>query len=103
MPVALASLVAFGAGAVFSYFGHRLFTFRSKAAHGRSLSRFAGVNALAYATATGLPWILCDRMGFAPLAGILAVCIVVPVMNFTLLNFYVFRQPPANASQSRND
>lgn len=91
LPAAAASLLAFAAGAVFSYFGHRMFTFRSKQSHGQAVSRFAGVNLLAYLVALFVPLVLSDVLGYRPLVSFGAVCVIVPVMNFVLLNVWVFR------------
>ena len=95
---ALASLIAFGISGIFSYCGHRMFTFQASGGHARSASRFAGVNILAYAVAAIIPWIVSDILGYRPVLGFALVCIFIPAMNFVLLNIFVFNEPAAKPS-----
>lgn len=88
---ALCSLIAFFISGAFSYLGHRLFTFRSRDSVARTAGRFAGVNLLAYCVAGAIPWVVSDIFGFAAIISIALVCIVIPVMNFALLNLFVFK------------
>ncbi len=88
---ALASLIAFSISGVVSYYGHRLFTFKSGGSHARSAPRFVGVNLLAYGFSAAIPWILSDWLGYRPTISIAIVCIVIPVMNYLLLNLFVFK------------
>jgi putative flippase GtrA len=88
---AIASLIAFSLSGVFSYFGHRRFTFQSHDNVKRSASRFACVNAFAYGVSAAIPLIVTDTLAYRPEASIALVCIVIPVMNYLLLNWFVFR------------
>ena len=61
----------------------------------RSASRFVSVNVLAYGVSAAIPWIVSDWLGYRPAISIAMVCIVIPVMNYLLLNLFVFKRDDA--------
>ena len=91
----LGSLIAYAISAAFSYLGHRLFTFKNRDTIAGSASRFAGVNVLAYGVSAVIPWAMTDWLGYAPVVSIALVCLVIPAMNFLLLNLFVFKSDAA--------
>jgi putative flippase GtrA len=91
LPASVASFIAYLASAGFSYLGHKALTFRSSAPHRRELPRFALAGALGYAIAVIVPLVLTDFWRFQPVIAIVIVCIAVPVVNFLLLTFFVFK------------
>jgi len=93
-----ASVIAYLAGMVFSYFGHKHVTFHSNGSHGSELPRFIATNALGYAIAYFAPVVLTEHMGFAPAWAFLFVIVAVPVINFCLLTFFVFARGARNVS-----
>ncbi|MDH7799668.1 MULTISPECIES: GtrA family protein [unclassified Beijerinckia] len=92
-PAALTSLIAYAISGVFSYLGHRLFTFQSSAPHGRTLPRFVLANATGYLIAVLVPLLLTDVMNWPPLIATVLVCVAVPATNFILLTMFVFWKP----------
>lgn len=92
MPAALASLIAYAICGVFSYLGHRLFSFKSKAPVGKSTASFVVVGMLGYVIGVGVPWVGSDIMGYQPVISIALVCVLIPAMNFVLLNWFVFKE-----------
>ncbi|MCC2095454.1 MAG: GtrA family protein [Hyphomicrobiales bacterium] len=99
VPTVAASFAAFCCGAVFSYFGHRIFTFHDTGRIGRSVPRFIGVNLLGNGIAIGLPWVVSDMLQYPAMLSIVLVCIVVPVMNYVLLKSFVFHKGHSGSHQ----
>lgn len=89
-PVA-ASIAAYGIAAVFSYAGHKYFTFVSRGAHALELPRFLALTASGLAVATAAPGILTGMLGLPPAVPILFTCIAVPVVNYVVMGRWVFR------------
>lgn len=90
MPVAIASMAGYGAGAVFSYCGHRFVTFMSDGAVGFEIVRFACATAIGFLLSVGLAVILADVAGLPPLVPVIIASILVPVLNFIILRKFVF-------------
>lgn len=90
LPAAVGSVVAYGAGAVFSYCGHRFVTFMSDGAVGFEIVRFACATAAGFLLSVGLAAILTDLAGFPSSVPVALVSILVPVLNFVVLRKFVF-------------
>lgn len=86
-----ASVAAYALAAVFSYAGHKFLTFMSQGSHASELPRFVASTSLGFGLATALPLILSGGLGLANAVSVIATCIVVPVVNFLLLDRFVFR------------
>jgi putative flippase GtrA len=86
----IASLLAYAAGAVFSYFGHRCITFRSRLPHRETSSRFAFFAVWGYAVALAAPLLLTDIGGLPAPVAVAFVSLAVPLLNFALLQRLVF-------------
>ncbi|MBN9073066.1 MAG: GtrA family protein [Rhizobiales bacterium] len=96
VPPAAASVAAYVACAVFSYWGHRRLSFASGGAHAVQVPRFVASTTLGLAVATATP-LAADAAGLAPVAGYALVCLLVPALNFVLLSRWVFRTEAASA------
>ncbi|TPN84224.1 GtrA family protein [Mesorhizobium sp. CU2] len=90
LSAAIGSVVAYGAGAVFSYCGHRFVTFMSDGAVGFELARFACATAVGFLLSVGLASILTDLGGLSPSIPVTLASVLVPVLNFVLLRKFVF-------------
>lgn len=90
MPATIASIAGYGAGAVFSYCGHRFVTFMSDGAVGFEIVRFACATAIGFLLSVGLAVILTDVAGLPPLVPVAIASILVPVLNFIILRKFVF-------------
>lgn len=89
LPVLAANTVAYATSGVWSYFGHYYLTFRSDAAHGASVARFFVLFGLGYAASIGI--VAADRrLGLPPELGTIMVAGFVPVMNFVVMQLWVF-------------
>ncbi|MER9693849.1 GtrA family protein [Mesorhizobium sp. M0179] len=89
-PAAIASVAGYGAGAVFSYCGHRFVTFMSDGSIGFEIVRFACATAIGFLLSVGLAMILTDVAGLPPLVPVAIASILVPVLNFIILRKFVF-------------
>jgi putative flippase GtrA len=89
-PAWLASGLAYALAAVWSYVGHRRFSFRSGAPHSVSGPRFALVTVTGQGLAVAIPALMTDLAGLPQLAATLAVCVVCPAASFLLNSRYVF-------------
>jgi putative flippase GtrA len=87
----LSSAIAYGLCGLVSYFGNRLLTFRSEAPMAREASKFVVSTAFGFGLATLIPWLSTGVLKFDPRIGIAAVCIVIPLVNYTILSRFVFR------------
>ena len=85
-PVA-SSTLAYALAAVFSYVGHKLFTFNSKGGSKFEALRFTISTLIGFSLASFIPFALSQ---FAPIISYLAVLAVVPVISFLMLKFFVF-------------
>ena len=88
MPVA--SMAGYGAGAVFSYCGHRFVTFMSDGAVGFEVPRFAMATAIGFLLSLALAAVLTDIAGLSPSVPVALSCVLVPALNFVLLRNFVF-------------
>jgi putative flippase GtrA len=91
LPATLASAVAYATAGLFSYAGHKYFTFTSAGAHAVELPRFLLLNATGLATAIALPVVLTDRLGMPAAVPVVLTCIAVPMVNYIVLGRWVFR------------
>lgn len=90
LPAATASVCAYALAALASYAGHKYVTFGSAGAHVFEAPRFAAVTAMGIAFAGILPMVMVDGAGLDPLVPIAVTCIVVPVVNYVVLERWVF-------------
>ncbi len=90
-PVA-ASVGAYAIAAVFSYWGHKRLTFRSSGSHAHEAPRFLLTTALGLGTSVIMPLLLTERLGLPSPVAVLVVCMAIPVLNYLILNAWVFRQ-----------
>lgn len=99
-PVA-GSAAAYACAALLSYAGHRSFTFRSAASHHVAGPRFVALTAAGFALATSLSAI-GERMGLPPEVALAASCLMIPSVNYILLDRLVFsravRRPSPRAT-----
>ena len=95
LPATTASVCAYALAALVSYAGHKYVTFGSAGAHVFEAPRFVGVTAMGIAFAGILPKLMVDGAGLEPLVPIAVTCIVVPVVNYVVLERWVFGQARA--------
>lgn len=86
----LASLIAYGICACWSYLGHKWFTFGSAAPHRVEAPRFLVVTTVGVLVAAGMPLLFTNLFG-SPYFAVLATCILVPVISFVASQRFVFR------------
>lgn len=91
MPAWMASGIAYGVAALFSYLCHRRITFRSAEGHKRVAPRFVITGTIGYVLALLLPVILTDHLRAPPAVAILLTVALVPIVNFILLDRFVFQ------------
>jgi putative flippase GtrA len=89
-PAWLASGAAYALAAVWSYVGHRRFSFRSGAPHAVAGPRFALVTATGQGLAILIPALVSDLGGYPPSLATLAVCIVCPGVSYAMNSAFVF-------------
>jgi putative flippase GtrA len=89
-PQWLASGLAYAIAAIWSYVGHRRFSFRSDAPHAVAGPRFVIVTLTGQALAIAIPATMTDFGGWPSHAATLAVCIVCPAVSFILNSSFVF-------------
>ena len=97
---AVASFFGHCCVAVLSFFGHRKFTFQHSGNIGRSIPRFIGVNLLGNLVAVAGPWIVSDILRYPAVLSIALVCVLVPTMNYLLLNIFVFHNARSKPQQA---
>ncbi len=95
LPATTASVCAYALAALVSYAGHKYVTFGSAGAHVFEAPRFVAVTAMGIAFAGILPKLMVDGAGLEPLVPIAVTCIVVPVVNYVVLERWVFGQARA--------
>ncbi|TIS60157.1 GtrA family protein [Mesorhizobium sp.] len=91
LPATLASVAAYAVAALFSYTGHKYFTFMSNGNHAMELPRFVLLTASGLVVAIVLPGLLTQVLGIPASIPILLTCIAVPVVNYVVLGRWVFR------------
>ncbi|CCV09984.1 membrane hypothetical protein [Mesorhizobium sp. STM 4661] len=87
---ATASLAAYAVAAIFSYLGHKFFTFMSAGSHRFEVPRFAVLTGCGLAVAYLLPALLVGQFGLPISVPILLTCILIPVVNFVVLERWIF-------------
>lgn len=87
-----ASLAAYAAAAVFSYFAHKSITFMSNGSHRSEAARFVLLTATGFAVAYAAPALLTAKLGLPPIIAILATCLLIPAVNLLMLDRWVFAQ-----------
>ncbi|MDX8480578.1 GtrA family protein [Mesorhizobium sp. VK24D] len=90
MPATIASIAGYGAGAVFSYCGHRFVTFMSGGAVGFEIPRFAIATAIGFLLSLALAAVLTDLAGVSSSVPVALSSILVPALNFVMLRKFVF-------------
>ncbi len=89
-PAWFASGLAYALAAVWSYVGHRRFSFRSDAPHQVAGPRFVLVTGICQAIAMAIPAVVTDLGGLPPLMATALVCLVCPAASFLLNGWFVF-------------
>jgi putative flippase GtrA len=72
------------------YLGHRLFSFRSDAPHGRALPRYVAVQVLGLLLAAGFSWLAYAILGLPSFAGAVLVAGLTAGVNFVILKLWAF-------------
>ncbi|MBS1186364.1 MAG: GtrA family protein [Burkholderiaceae bacterium] len=72
------------------YLGHRWLTFESTGSRRVEFPRFIASSLLGLLLYTFLPWLFNTVLGFMPVLGFFVTCVIVPVLNYTLLRRFVF-------------
>jgi putative flippase GtrA len=98
-PAWLASGAAYALAAIWSYVGHRRFSFRSQAPHNAAGPRFVMATAAGQALAVAIPAAIADIGGWPSAYATIAVCLVCPVVSFLLNSRFVFPTAPSPRSQ----
>jgi putative flippase GtrA len=93
LPPVAASIGAYAVAAIFSYAGHKYFTFVSRGAHALELPRFLTLTALGLLIAMAAPILLSGMLGLPPAVPILVTCAAVPVVNYVVMGRWVFGDP----------
>jgi putative flippase GtrA len=86
----LASLVAYGICACWSYLGQKRFAFGSSAPHHVEAPRFVVATVAGLAIAAGMPRLFGGLL-VSPHLAVLATCILVPAVSFVISQYFVFR------------
>ncbi|WP_051333947.1 GtrA family protein [Mesorhizobium sp. WSM3224] len=87
---AMGSVLAYGLAAVFSYAGHKYFTFVSRGAHRFEVPRFAVLTLAGLATSFALPAVLSQWLGLPVQVPIALTSLLVPLVNYVVLRHWVF-------------
>lgn len=88
--LAPASAISYFAAGVFSFLGHRAFTFASHGFWLGEAARFAALNLAGLLAASAAPSILTNRFGLAPSYVIVVVCVTAPAINYLAMRSLVF-------------
>jgi|LGOV01.1.fsa_nt_gb putative flippase GtrA len=83
----VASTMAYASAAVFSYVGHKYFTFNARENQHGEKFRFLVSSLTCFFLAMFIPWALG---GFLPVFSYIAVTILVPFLSFFMLRLFVF-------------
>lgn len=97
-----ASIAAYAAAALFSYLAHKSVTFVSSGSHRSEAPRFLLLAATGLAVAYGAPALLTVKLGLPLIIPVLATCLLVPAINFLVLDRWVFtkRSPDQHGDRS---
>lgn len=90
MRPASGSVLSYVIAALFSYAGHKYFTFASSGAHRFEAPRFFVLTLLGLAVSFLLPAVLSGILGLQAQIPIVLTCIVVPLVNYVVLRHWVF-------------
>lgn len=85
-----ASVYAYLAALVVSYMLQSRFVFRVFSDNRAQIVRFAVTSASGLAVSYGVMTLAVDGLGLHTVLGAIAVCVLIPVMNFFLLSRWVF-------------
>lgn len=92
MNPALGSVLAYALAAIFSYAGHKYFTFASGGAHRFEVPRFLILTLVGLAISFALPAVLSGWLGLPMRIPVGLTCILVPLVNYIVLRHWVFGQ-----------
>jgi putative flippase GtrA len=96
---AAASLAAYVVAALFSYAGHKFFTFVSNGSHTFEAPRFAALTLFGLVLSWVLPALLADRLGLPAEVPIALTCVLVPLINYVVLGRWVFAPNAATGNR----
>ncbi|MBZ9887238.1 GtrA family protein [Mesorhizobium ciceri] len=98
-----ASLGAYAAATLFSYLAHKYLTFVSGRSHRTAAPRFLLLAATGFAIAYGAPALMTVKLGLPLVVPVLITCLLVPTINFFVLDRWVFadRRPGRQGNRSR--
>ena len=97
LPIALASPIAYGLAAIWSFRGHRRLTFRDRIPHSAAPARFLALTLIGYGAASAIPALVSGWLAGPPEASILIVCLAIPALNYIVLNRHVFARSQAQS------
>ena len=88
---ALASVIAYAICGLWSYLGHKRFTFASSTPHSFAAPRFVAAAAAGLLISAGAPLLFAWLLSPSPYFAVLATCVVAPIVSFVASQNYVFR------------
>jgi putative flippase GtrA len=89
MPALAANTLAIFISGAWGYVGHYYLTFRADTAHSTGLTRFMVLFVLGYGVSSAIVF-LNQLLGLPPEIGTVTASVVLPVMNFILMQLWVF-------------
>ena len=89
LPALVANTAAIFISGTWGYVGHYYVPFRADTAHGTGLARFLVLFALGYAVSSAIVFVN-QRLGLPPEIGTITASIILPVMNFIVMQLWVF-------------
>jgi putative flippase GtrA len=98
LPAMVANTLAIFVSGAWGYVGHYYLTFRADTAHGTGLVRFLIMFALGNAVSSAIVF-LNQGLGLPPESGSIAVAIGLPVMNFVVMQLWVFARPAGSGGE----
>ena len=90
MSAALASLLAYCTGAVFSYTGHKFFTFVSTGGHRQEAPRFLMLTGFGIFLSWAVAGLLSDWNDVPVAVPVTVNCVAIPTINFLAMRYWVF-------------
>lgn len=90
MRPASGSVLSYVIAALYSYAGHKYFTFASSGAHRFEAPRFFVLTLLGLAVSFLLPAVLSGILGLQAQIPIVLTCLVIPLVNYVMLRHWVF-------------
>lgn len=94
LPAELINTIAYCCSGAWGYVGHYHFTFRSDAAHRTGVAKFIVLFWAGYVVSSFLV-LLNESLGLPRPLGPLVATIVLPIMNFVIMQLWVFASRPA--------